>query len=98
MTTANQIRNRIVTLRLTDHDHTILAKRARKAGATTISAYMRHACLTGKEFEMPPWAEIRALRNDVVKLAAAITATPRGPARDRAMDMATAALERICRF
>ena len=98
MTSANHTRNRIVTLRLSDHDHKRLTDRARKAGATTISAYIRHACLTGLEFEMPPWAEIRALRNDVVKLAAAITATPRGPARDRALDAATAALERIVRF
>lgn len=98
MSAKNHVRNRIVTLRMTDHDYKRLADRALRSGATTVSAYIRHACLTGKEFEMPAWAELRALRNEVIKLAAAIQAARPGPARDTALETATLALERICRF
>ena len=80
-------RTRRVTVRLSDDDYRRLVERAARAGATSPSAYMRAAALTGQEFELPPWAALRDLRNAVINA-------------NNAHDLPAliAALDRISRF
>jgi hypothetical protein len=85
-------RTRRIAVRLSESDHRRLVERARRAGAKTPSAYLRAAALTGQEFELPAWGTLRDLRNEVIKLTAAVKAHP------RAVDAAIAALDRISRF
>lgn len=54
------------SVRLSEYDHHRLVERARRAGAKTPSAYIRAACLTGQEFELPAWEALRDLRNAVI--------------------------------
>jgi hypothetical protein len=46
-------RDRIVNVRMSEHDHKRLLERAQRARAKTPSAYIRAAALTGREFELP---------------------------------------------
>jgi hypothetical protein len=62
----HQIRDRIVTVRLSEHDYERLVERSIRAGAKTPSAYIRAACLTGQEFQLPAWEALRDLRNAVI--------------------------------
>jgi hypothetical protein len=59
---------------------------------------VRAAVLTGREFRFPPWDTLRELRNEVIKLGAAINNTPPGPVRDRTEEAMIDALDRITRF
>jgi hypothetical protein len=65
---------------------------------TTPSAYIRAAAPTGQEFELPAWATLREMRNELIKLTAEIQGSPPGPVRDRALEAAIDALDRIIRF
>ena len=91
-------RTRFVGVRMSEYDYQRLAERAVRAGAKTISAYLRAAALTGPEFELPAWATLRDMRNECITLTGAIQNSPPGPIRDRALAKAKEALERICRF
>jgi hypothetical protein len=48
-------RDRIVNVRMSEHDHKRLVERAARARAKTPSAYIRAAALTGQEIELPAW-------------------------------------------
>jgi hypothetical protein len=63
-------RTRYFTVRLSENDHRRLVERAIRAGAKTPSAYIRAACLTGQEFELPAWEHLRALINAMVQCTA----------------------------
>ena len=95
---SGQSRVRFLRVRISDHEHKRLVERAKKSGAVTPSAYVRAAVLTGREFEMPSWDELRGLRNDVIKLTGLIETAPSTSARDRALEAAINALDRITRF
>ncbi|WP_422271592.1 plasmid mobilization protein [Bradyrhizobium sp.] len=88
----------MVNVRMSEHDRQRLAERAIRAGAKTPSAYIRAAALTGQEFELPAWATLRDLRNECIRLTGAINSSPPGPVRDRALEAAIDALDRISRF
>jgi hypothetical protein len=51
---------------MSEADYKRLKERAARAGAATPSAYIRAACLTGQEFELPAWEALRDLRNAVI--------------------------------
>jgi hypothetical protein len=91
-------RTRRIAIRLSEHDHERLVERAIRAGARTPSAYLRACGLTGLEAEMPPWATLRDMRNECIRLTGEIQNSPPGPVRDRALEAAINALERITRF
>jgi hypothetical protein len=48
--------------------------------ARTPSEYMREAALGARETQMPAWDTLRDFRNELIRLTAAIQATPAGPA------------------
>ena len=60
-------RTRLVRVRISEHDHKRLVERSARSGAKTVSAYIRAACLTGREFELPSWEHLRALINAMVQ-------------------------------
>ena len=80
-------RTRFVGVFMSEHDHKRLVDRAARAGAKTISAYIRAACLTGREPVLPPWEHLRELRNAIINA---------NNARD--LPALIAALDRISRF
>ena len=84
-----QNRTRNVTFRLSEADHKRALERTKRAGAKNLTAYIRAAILTGREFEMPAHETLRDLRNEVIKLTAAVKAHP------RAVEAATNVLDRI---
>jgi hypothetical protein len=94
----HHVRDRIVTVRLSEIDHHRLVERCVRARAKTPSAYIRAAALTGQEFELPCYDTLRELINAMIKCTGEIQATPPGPVRDRALEAAIAALDRISRF
>jgi hypothetical protein len=59
-------RTRFVGLVMSEPDYERLVERSARAGAKTVSAYIRAACLTGREFEMPAHETLRDLRNAVI--------------------------------
>ena len=83
---------------MSEQEHQRLVERAERSRASTPSAYIRAAVLTGQEFELPSWDALRELRNECIRLTGAITNSPPGPARDRALEAAINALDRISRF
>lgn len=85
-------RTRNITFRLSEHDHERVLERTKRAGAKNLTAYIRAAILTGREFELPAFDTLRDLRNEIIQLTAAVKAHP------RAVDAAVAALERISQF
>ena len=91
-------RDRIVNVRMSEHDHKRLVERAERARAKTPSAYIRAVALTGREFELPCWDALREMRNEMIRLTAEIQGSPPGPVRDRALEAAINALDRISRF
>jgi hypothetical protein len=91
-------RTRRISVRLSEHDHKRLVERAERARASTPSAYIRAAALTGQEFELPAWDTLREMRNELIRLTGEIHGSPPGPVRDRALEAATNALDRISRF
>jgi hypothetical protein len=91
-------REKFVNFRVDWVDYARLKDRAGKAGARTVSAYMRSAALTDRQIDMPPFATIRDLRNEVINLAAAVKTTPNGVERDRVFEAILIALERIAKF
>jgi hypothetical protein len=91
-------RTRRLSVRLSEHDRERLVERAIRAGAKTPSAYLRACGLTGLEAEMPPWATLRDMRNELIRLTGEIQNSPPGPVRDRALEKAIDALDRISRF
>jgi hypothetical protein len=80
-------RTKRISVRLSEADYGRLVERAKRARARTPSAYVRAACLTGQEFELPSWDELRELRNAVINA---------NHARD--LPALVAALDRISRF
>src|SRR6266850_490793 len=89
-------RTRNLTTRWSEYDYKRLVQRAKRAGAKTPSAYIRAATLAGSEFEMPPFETIRDLRNEVIRLAAALEALPPSKLVNETLAEAKAALGRIC--
>jgi replication-associated recombination protein RarA len=87
-------RDRNICFRVSDHDYRRLLERAEKAGASTPSAYLRAAALTGREFRLPAYETLRDLRNEVIRLATAIKTT----GSVRAMEAAISALDRISKL
>ena len=91
-------RTKIVNVRMSEQEHQKLIERAERSRASTPSAYIRAAALTGEEFELPSWAALREMRNECIRLTGAINSSPPGPTRDRALEAAINALDRISRF
>jgi hypothetical protein len=92
------VRTRRIAIRLSESDHKRLVERAERARAKTPSAYIRAAALTGQEFELPCWDALREMRNECIRLTGAINNSPPGPVRDRALEAAINALDRISQF
>lgn len=84
---SGRVRTRRIAIRLSESDHQRLVERAKRAGAKTPSAYIRAACLTDLEFELPAWEQLRELRNAVINANHA-----------RNHPSLIAALDRISRF
>jgi hypothetical protein len=82
-------------VRISDHEHRVLLERASKAEASTPSAYVRAAALTGREFEIPSNEMRRQIRNELIRLTGAIQNSPPGKVRDRALEAAINTLDRI---
>jgi mobilization protein NikA len=88
-------RTRFVGVRMSEHDYQRLKERAVRAGAKTPSAYIRAACLTGQEFELPPWEHLRALINAMVECTGELRKAGYSKALEaKALD----AFDRISRF
>lgn len=84
-------RDKIVTTRWSEVEFKDLAERAKRA-KTTPSGYLRAAALHPNECRLPPWEELRELRNEVIKLTKLIKINP------LALKAAINALDRISRF
>lgn len=95
---SGQARTRILTVRMSEADHGRPVERAKRARARTPSAYIRAAALTGQEFELPCWDTLREMRNECIRLTGATNNSPPGSVRDRALEAAINALDRISRF
>jgi hypothetical protein len=80
---------------MSDHEHRVLLERSGRAGARTPSAYIRAAALTGREFRLSDWETLREIRNEVIRLTAAIQNSPPGKVRDRVLEAAIDTLDRI---
>ena len=83
---------------MSEHEYKILLRRQQQSRATTPSAYLRALAVAGREPIIPAWETLRDMRNEAIRLTAAITASPPGPVRDRALEAAINALDRITRF
>jgi hypothetical protein len=88
----------MVNVRMSEQKHQRLVERAKRSRARTPSAYIRAAALTGREFELPCWDALREMRNELMRLTGEIQRSPPGPVRDRALEKAFDALDRITRF
>jgi hypothetical protein len=94
---SNHQRTRRTTTWWSESDYLRLRERAQRAGAKTVSAYIRAAALAGGEFEMPAFETTRDLRNAVIRLAAALETLPPTNSVNETLAEAKAALGRICR-
>jgi len=78
-------------MRLSDHERQRLLERSVRAGAATPAAYIQAAALTAREFGLPPRQTLLDLRDEVIRVTAAIQVArglgPRriGPLRMRPM-------------
>lgn len=90
-------RTKRITTWLSPHDYGRLVKRAARAGAKTVSAYVRAAALGGREFEMPSYEIQREQFFAVIRLAAALEAFPPSPLANETLIEAKATLARMCR-
>lgn len=89
-------RTRWVGFRVSDRHHQQMVARAARAGAVTISAYLRWVEMKwGRKSELPSYASQRELINLMFRVAVAIEQSPPGTAKDRALDSAIAAFDRI---
>jgi hypothetical protein len=95
---ARERREKFVTFRVDWENYRRLKDRTARAGARTVSAYARLAVLTGREIDMPIFETLRDLRNEIIHITAAIKTAPEDEARDRVLERASAALERIAKF
>jgi hypothetical protein len=90
-------RTRRFTTWLSPHDHKRLVARAARAGAKTVSAYIRAAALGGREFEMPSYEMQREQWFALIRLAAALESLPPSKLVNETLIEAKATLARMCR-
>ena len=88
-------RSHRLSVRVSEHEYRELATRAQRAHARTPSEYVRVAALRGRWFEVGSHQAQRDLIQAIIQVAGEIQATPPGPTRDRALERAIAALDRV---
>jgi hypothetical protein len=92
-----QPRNIMVMTRWNAVEYKMLADRRKRSGAKTDPEYIRAAALTGDEFQMPAFETVRDLRNEMIRLSAAVQALPQTRLRDEVLLEARGAFRRLCR-
>jgi hypothetical protein len=88
---------RVVHRRLTAEEYAQLLELTHQAGARTHADYLRELVFRRRRraIEVTPRSLIAELINEMDKVAAEINQSPPGPAKDRAIESATDAFDRI---
>lgn len=89
-------RTRIVASRWFQHDYEWLVQQARRAGAKTLSAYIRDYILAARvKFEMRSFEEQRELRNVLIRIAMVLETYPPNQLLNETLSETKGAIGRI---